>query len=789
MRYFVFLFFLISHAYSFAQDSNCERSVTGVILGRETKEPLPFATVSILRTSLGAIANEKGEFRIDKICEEEIDLEIRFLGYKTVVHHHDMRHGSPVIYLASDETVLESIIVEGKQTEEIQSLSVQRKQLDKLEIVNSSIGELTAELSGVSVLKTGSNISKPIIHGLHSNRVLVINDGVRHAYQVWGEENAPEIDPSHVDQIEVVKGAATVKYGPEALGGVILYNSKKPAFDQPLNGSFGTSYQTNGRSVTSQLNIGQGSHRFGWNVAAFGTSQGDLEAPDYNLSNTGKREFGGSFNTLLHQKRFDLQISGNYIEQQLGILRASIVSSPEGLENAINNDSIPGATFSRTSDIGSPSQETEHGLVKADLLLFLGDHTVNVQYALQRNVRREFDVRRGPLNERPIIDLKLISHTVDTEWIQPTKGRWSGGSGIQIFTQNSVNKPASNPANFVPDYDVLNIGAFTVQTLDFDNTTLELGARIDGQKLSVGDTIRDTFIYSNELNFVNPTFTLGLRKQLKKNLSFFSNIGTAWRPPNVAELYAFGLHHSILEFGFWRYDFEPIFNTPPDSVFDQTLREVLPERGIKWISGVELKKGKVTSEFIVFANRVDNYIFRRPFGVTTNIRGPGFPVFIYDQINALFIGSDWDITINHSESFTSEFKLAYVYGISRENNQALLDIPPLNINYTADYKQGNWGLGFDLNYTARQWNDPTVIAPTTFSENPDIDRNEIFDFMSVPKGFFLVALNASYKKKNWSTEVRINNLLNTSYRLNTDRLRYFADAPGRNISFSLQYKF
>ncbi len=788
MRYIVLYLLLVLQVFAFGQSDSCDHFVSGKILSRETNEPLPFATVRILGTSLADVASENGEFRINNVCQDEVDLEIGFVGHKTVIHHHDIHHPSPVIYLAADVSILESIIVEDFRPEELQSLAVQKNEIDKLSLVNSSIGELAAEISGVTLLQTGTNISKPMIHGLHSNRVLVINDGIRHAYQVWGEEHAPEIDPSHIDQIEVVKGAATVKYGPEALGGVILYNSKPPALHTNLNGSFGSSYQTNGRSIRSQLNLRQGGHRFAWNIGAFGVYQGDLQAPDYNLSNTGKQEFGGSFSTLFHQPKFDLQISGNYFQQELGILRASIRGNLTDLQNGIN-DSIPQPTFPFTYDIGSPSQRTEHGLLKADLTLYAGDHTFNIKYGVQRNIREEFDVRRGELNERPVIDLKLLSHTVDAEWIQPARGRLSGSSGIQMFTQNSVNEPESNPANFVPDYDVLNIGAFTIQSLNFDKTTFELGARFDWQSLSVADTIRDTFIYSNEVDFSNATFTVGVRKQITNNLTLFSNIGSAWRAPNVAELYSFGYHQSRLQFGLWRYDLDPLI-TPVDSVFDQTLRPVSPERGFKWISGLELQKGKMTAEFIVYANQINNFIFLRPYGITTNIRGPAIPFFLFDQIDALFIGGDWDIRLNHTSDLTSEVKISYVYATERENDQALLEIPPLNINYTIDYKKGNWDIGLDLNYTARQWNAPPVINPLDFeNNNAEINQDQIFDYMAPPDNFFLIGTRLGYRTKHWSAHIQINNILNSSYRVYTDRLRYFANAPGRNFSFSAEYNF
>ena len=787
MRLTVTLFALFWTSHLLAQ-SDCDGKIIGAILDQETKEPLPFATVKILNSDLGTVSDKEGNFTIANVCEKEVDLEVRFIGYKTIVHHHDFHHGNPNIYLASDATELESIVIEEQRVDQIKSLSIQKRDIDKAAIVSSSIAELTEDVTGVSMLKTGANVSKPIIHGLHSNRVLVINDGVRHAYQAWGEEHAPEIDPSHVDRIEVVKGAGTVKYGPEALGGVILYNAKRPALNEQLFGSVSSSYQTNGRVGSGQLNLGEGYKDIAWNVGGYGTYQADLSAPDYDLTNTGKREYGTSFNTLLHQPNFDLQVSGSYFNQEFGILRGSIAGNLTDLQNAIDRG-VPIPTLPSSYSIQNPKQETKHGLLKSDLSVFLGEHIFKLQYAYQHNIRREFDVRRGELNDRPVIFLDLTSHNVEAEWIQPTRGIWSGNSGIQLLTQNSFNEPGSNPVNFIPDYDVLNIGAFTVQSLNFDAITWELGARFDYHTLSVADTIRETATYSDDLQFANATFTFGARKQLTDAISLFSNIGSSWRPPNVAELYSFGYRFSRIQFGLWRYDFTPQIVTPVTEVFDESTREVPAEKSFKWVGGVELKSDRVTAEFIVYANQINDYIFLRPFGITINVAGT-FPYFLYDQTNAFFLGSDWDLRYRHSTSLYSEIKVSYVYATELKQNQPFIEIPPLNISYSLDYKKGHWGFGVNLNYTATQWNAPDVIEPITFQNgNVEVVPEDFFDFMVAPEDFFLAGLNGSYEKDRFKLQLKVDNLLNTSYRIYTNRLRYFSDEPGRNFTVSATYQF
>ena len=778
----------VIHTELSAQDTGCEQEITGFVFDLSSKEPLPFATLSLSETGEGVVTAEDGSFTLKAPCMEEIHLEVRFIGYKSVIHHHDSYHPDPMIFLAPDETLLESVVIEASRINAFKSLAIQDLDLKKVDLLSNSIGDLTEEISGVSTLQTGSNISKPIIHGLHSNRVLIMNDGLRHAYQMWGEGHAPEIDPSHIDRIEVVKGAATVKYGPEALGGVILYKSKRPELDQPLGGNFGASYQTNGRAISNHLTLEQGSHRFAWNANAFGVVQADLHAPAYTLSNTGKREYGGSFNTLYHQPNYELEVSGSYLDQELGILRGSLVGNLQDLQNAITR-SIPNPTFEPTYDIQNPRHVTQHGLLKSDLSLFAGDHFIKVTYGIQRNVRKEFDVRRGELNDRPVIDLRLLSHNFEVAWTQPTKGNWSGNTGIQLFSQNSTNAVGSNPINFVPDDDVLNTGLYTIQSLNFDQSAFERGVRLDYQNLDVIDTIREVTFYENEVNYVNATFTLGYRKKLNNQISLFTNVGTAWRPPNVAELYSFGYHFSRVQFGLWRYNFEPNLITPLTRVFNQDDREVPSEKSLKWVSGLEIGNNKLDAELIFYVNRINDYIFLRPFGVTTNVAGT-FPFFLYQQTDALFVGSDWDIRYKHNDQLTSEAKISYVYAEDTENNQAFIEIPPLSLSYSLQYIKDQWSLGLNLDYVAKQWHAPGVIEPISFQNNmQEVIPEEIFDFMVAPDGYLLAGLNLSYQTNALSTVLRVDNLLNTSYRSYTDRLRYFSDAPGRKVSLSVSFEF
>ena len=93
-----------------------------------------------------------------------------------------------------------------------------------------------------------------------------------------------------------------------------------------------------------------------------------------------------------------------------------------------------------------------------------------------------------------------------------------------------------------------------------------------------------------------------------------------------------------------------------------------------------------------------------------------------------------------------------------------------------------------LEFVAHQNNSPPVVEPDQLLKEADnIDRSRNFDFIAPPLGYFLLDLGAEYRIKRFTFYVKAQNVLNTSYRQYTDRLRYFADDIGRNIHLSLKY--
>lgn len=782
------------------QADSCQFVIQGVVFDQTTKEPLAFATVQLEGFSEGTYTAEDGSFKISGLCEKEYDLQVSYIGYKTAVHHHDFHHPSLEILLVPKETLLESVVVEAErngsslQTTTAATLSGQALEAVKTE----SFGEAVSQIAGVNTISTGQNVSKPIIHGLHSNRILLINNGLRHEFQNWGIDHAPELDPAAVDKIEVIKGAATVRFGPDALGGVILTSPSHLELNTPLQGNINLTGKSNGQSGEGSAELRKG---FKWLSLMGGGSyvkQGDLHSPNYLLSNTGKEEqsYYGGFR--LHPLP-ELDIEGYYshFEQDLGILFGSTFGNLEDLSRSITADT-PFLTGPFTYDIAQPRQEIAHDLVKAKAKYTGNNQSFDVQYGYQINRRKEFGVRRG---DAPNINLELVTHSLDANWLHPSIGPLSGRLGFQWQEQANDNLPGTNTVPFIPNFDSERYGIFLIESIEKGRNTYELGIRYDNMSADITGREPNNTIYRNTIEFKNITTSIGYKRKLNKTLSFRTNFGTAWRPPNVAELYRFGQHSFFIEYGLWRYTIDDRFDSVSTSegILTEEDRAVPSEVGYKWINTFELDRKGFQLEATAYVNYIEHFIYSKPGGLTRTPRG-FFVYYLYDQTDALFWGIDVSSRITHSPLFTSNIKGSYLWSKQLNTDDFFVGQPPANLSYdfsfTPEWKgMSNTRFMLQLNYTFEQFQHPRILSVDEFinAYQTDLDlfveNAADFDILAPPPGYFLAnaSWESSWKQLKWRFQVK--NIFNVSYRNYTDRLRYFADDLGRNFILTLTYQF
>ncbi|MGW8121715.1 TonB-dependent receptor [Roseivirga echinicomitans] len=789
MRLFsVFLFFGLFIPTAYGQ-ANCDLKLSGIIVGKDSGETIPLATIEIVHTQFRTVANENGEFEIKNLCAGSYEILIRFVGYIPYKEVLNITKSTSIqVELLPEITDLDVVTVEGERAEQIATLK--RVELKKEELFRKSgesLGKTLSSLSGVNMLQTGPNIAKPVIHGLHSSRILILNNGIRQEGQQWGQEHAPEIDPFVATNLQLIKGAAAVKYGSDAIGGVILVNPPDLPETAGISGSLNAVANSNNGMYTGSAMVEggiEGVNGFGWRFQGSYKNAGDSKAPDYRLTNTGVLEKNFSIGLAYHKSKGGLELFFSSFDAEMGVLRSAHTGNLTDLERAIGSDR-PLYISDFSYDINNPKQRVQHQLLKLNGHLAwnnLGE--VTVQYGLQRNLRREFDIRRGGRSNIPALSLELITHTLELDLDMKPMGDFKADIGASFLFQGNSNDPETGIMPLIPNFDNWTAGVHAIWRYIKDQYELEAGVRYDFKHYLVKRFDAQNNLQKPEFDFNNFTGSLGAVYYLPSGWSFRTNLGTAWRAPNINELYSGGLHHG-------------------SAAIEKGNESLVSEKAIKWISSFEKASEKFDANVAVYLNHIADYIYLRPENVELTIQG-AFPLMSYMQTDASFIGLDTDFTYHINNHVDFNGKLSLIKAEDRLNKGPLISIPTnrLSAGITYNFEDGSLidpYISLSADFVDKQRNAPRVVSISEVIEanrtNSDlfINNQTVFDFLAPPAGYTDVGLSAGFKVpvsgNHIAVYASVENIFNSSYRDYMNRLRYYSDEVGRNFSIKLNYSF
>jgi len=229
----------------------CSISFSGKVFDAESKAILPFANVYVQELNRGSVADRSGSFSIDSICAGNYTVVCSFVGYQSITYSATVQTNVTYDFsLRTEVTSLHEIEVVGKKEEEQALVSQSKTDIkgeDLIKVRGATLGESLTSVPGVYTLQSGPSIFKPVIHGLHSNRILIFNNGVRQEGQQWGSEHAPEIDPFIATKLSVIKGASSIRYGSDAIAGVILVEPASFPDTPGVSGEFNSVAASNNR--------------------------------------------------------------------------------------------------------------------------------------------------------------------------------------------------------------------------------------------------------------------------------------------------------------------------------------------------------------------------------------------------------------------------------------------------------------------------------------------------------------------------------------------------------------
>ena len=743
----------------------------GVVMDRESRQPLPGAVVAIDALGLGVFAGPEGQFSLTVDGADSVLISLEMLGYRKKLIPLNLvdKPSGPLelgrIGLEPVPLKAEEVNVVGRREELKDALRSVTVLEDEALFRNQgqTLGDLLRDLPGVSILQTGPSIAKPVIRGVHSDRILIVNAGVHMEGQQWGDEHAPAIDPFAQARVEVLRGAAGVEYGAGAIGGVVKVSPPEPENDPILRGAVVLNGFSNNRQASGSLRLSRGIMHFpglAWQVQGSFRKAGDAFAPDYAINNTGFRENNASGGFSFQRGNAKTVLFASYFDTELGIFSGSHIGNVTDLERAIERGQ-PATIEPFSYDIDPPRQRVRHLLLslKSDYR-FSSLGNLHMQYGWQQNRRQEFDSHRGFSSNPPTdaaFDLELTTYSMDLALEHNPVGSVYGKIGISGSRQGNARQTSGY---LIPNFRAYSGAGFWIENWSRGNLTLNAGLRYDYRWVNAFVEEGSAFTENNS-DYNALSGATGFNYQVGRGWVLAGNLATAWRPPSINELYSDGVHH-----GSARYEIgNTNLNNERSNSVDMTIRHLDEKHSL---------------EISLFHSRYDGFIFLFPEAEPIlTIRG-AFPAFSYRQADAVIQGLDGHFDWHVWPAYLFEVQTSLVFGDNLDTDEPLVWMPSnrLKLAHQFSFRQG----GQVVHDLHAGFSTRIVFEQTRVPENAD--------YAPPPPGYTLwdVEFGARVEVGRVPLELHlnINNVFNTAYRDYLSRFRYYADDPGRNVILRMQ---
>jgi iron complex outermembrane receptor protein len=636
--------------------------------------------------------------------------------------------------------------------------------LDKL---GTTLGATLGNELGVSATGYGVGSSRPVIRGLEGARVQILQNGLSVGdVSSISADHAVATPLQNAQQIEILRGAAALKYGSGSSGGLVNVVNERihTSLPEQISGVANTSYETvnNGRAASGLIEGAFGSvalhldtainnaqnYRFpGSSTQSQGEPAAGWSVPPGGADNNYTGKLPNSFNN-----QNNLGFGASYIGKS-GYTGISI-------ERLNNNYGIPtpeGGAINQSQNRYDFQHETRDPFGNFSALKFSAansnyNHTEfgpdGVAAALWKNIANE---ARLDLSHKNFMG-------------------WKGSIGAQV-TRASLEATdlASGSYAIVPSTKTNSNALFWIEEGRWGAMQANVGLRYDNvsqnpntatQYPSSSEVIQPPTVINNPTpenrNFNLMSYSAGGLWNLVHGYGLGAAYTVSQRAPSAQELYAYGIHESTATFMVGNSNLSKEISNN----LELTAQKVL---------------GKVRGKASVYVNKFNNYIYGNYINGAV-ARDEAFSVVVAQQAAAIIKGAEAELTYNWNQ-FGSGARLF------------------------ADASQGTFDAGGNLPLQpaprvglqlAQQKDKWLANASYTYS----FEQNRLASWEVGPTpSYNLLNAGLSYTEKvnrvSWTAYLNLRNLLNEQIRFATTPMavRLYAPQPGRSLMVGIRAAF
>ncbi len=657
---------------------------------------------------------------------------------------------------------------------------VNLKRTDIMANLSGSLMQTLAGIPGIQAMNIGSSNSKPVIRGLGFNRTVVAENGIKHDGQQWGEDHGLEIDQFSIDEVEVIKGPASLAYGSDAIGGVISLLSNLPP-QKDFGGSLRLLTRSNNETLGGNAQIYGRKNKFWYRADLTYTDYADYMVPAdsiqyysyfiklyrHRVRNTAGKDRNGSVTFGYTGNNFSTNVKISDVYSKSGFF-----ADAHGLEVRLSD-----IDYNRSiRDIDLPYQAVNHLKVISVSKWNIRNSRWTGTLAYQNNLRQEHSepVSHGymPKPENSL-ERKYLKHTA------------TGNIGMRMSLARQNILDAGLNVEYqhnrrggwgfvIPDFGTISEGLYISDKWQTtEKLALSAGLRFDGVHTHIhsytdwyptpqpnGDSAYLQRSSGLKRSFFSITGSVGIGYS-HNGWTFKANIGKSFRAPSPQELGIDGINYNVFR-------------------YEQGNPKLTPEQSYQLDAGIAWTGKKFDFMISPYVNYFPNYIYLNP----TASYIEGLQVYHYTQCRVFRYGLEATLAYRFLPDWKLALKGEYLYARQLSGDKkgySLPFSPPASLDVDLTYElpeEGKFSGGFftfEVQLTARQ----NQIVPPEKTTPGHVLLN-----VSAGKDFALG------KDNTLRLSLRIHNLLNTKYYDHTGYYRLIdLPEPGCDVFLMVEWIF
>lgn len=628
-----------------------------------------------------------------------------------------------------------------------------------------TLGETLNRLPGVSSTGFSPASSRPILRGLGDDRVRMLQNGTSILDVAnLSPDHAVSADPMSARSIEVVRGPATLLYGPNAVGGVVNVIDRRIAEERFTgtrpSGTFGLMAGTPDNSFSQSIDLNWGSGPWVLHFDYFHREMENLEIPGFARSAAQRavdkpdQEQARGFvpNSAADTEGFGFGASHVFENGFLGFSFSGMDSD----YGVVAKDDVTIGMEQRRFDVRGAVYEP---------LSFLREIRFNLGYSDYEHTEFEGD----EIGTR--FDIEGFNGRVEFMHKEVAGFLGTFGYEIEVSDFSAIGEEA-----FVPPVDTQKHSLFFLEEKEMGDWRYQFGMRLDHHSNE-----RQTTEDLGALDVENTGFSVstGVIYNITQEYAASASVAYTQRPPTNMELFANGPHFAT---GAFEVGDAGLGNEESFSL-DLSIR-----KKTGWVTGFANAYYYRFNDFINLRNTGELYEEDDHGGDHDHEHGE-LPIFNFEAVNADFCGFEMEavfhllapITVEQAEgqAAPNEQRLDvivrsdYVHAENRDTNEALPRIAPFRAGATIEYGSGPFTCFLEGQYSAEQNRVPENEFKTD--------------------SFFLINAGISYKTTIVGVEstcfLRGVNLTDEEARLSTSFVRDIAPLAGRGIVAGIRTQF